>query len=254
MCRVGDGMRVQEGGAGEPVLLLLHGLGATSDVWNGMLPLLADRWPGRWLAPDLPGHGGSARLEGYTFDTVATRVAELVAPVARVVVIGHSMGGVVGVNLAGDGFGVHVAGVVGFGIKVSWTATEVEKAHALALRPVTWFDTRDQAADRYLRVSGLAGLVDPSADAVSQGLRTQSGRWRLAVDPLAFDVGAPDMPGLLANAAAPVVMARGEHDQLVSHEQLAALVPEPISLPGLGHNAHVEAPAEVLTLVELIDF
>ena len=254
MGRVGEGMRVQEGGTGEPVLLLLHGLGATSDVWNGMRPLLADRWPGRWLAPDLPGHGGSGRLEGYTFDTVAARVAELVDPVSRVVVIGHSMGGVIGVNLAGHGFGVHVAGVVGFGIKVSWTATELEKAHALALRPVTWFDTRDQAADRYLRISGLAGLIGPSDDAVSEGLRTRSGLWRLAVDPLAFDVGAPDMPRLLANATASVLMARGEHDRLVSHEQLAALVPEPISLPGLGHNAHVEAPAEVLRLVELIGF
>ena len=84
------------------------------------------------------------------------------------------MGGVIGVNLAGDRFGVPVAGVVGFGIKVSWTATELEKAHALARRPVTWFDTRNQAADRYLRISGLAGLADPSDDAVSQGLRTQS--------------------------------------------------------------------------------
>ena len=166
----------------------------------------------------------------------------------------RSTGGVIGVNLAGDRFGVQVAGVVGFGIKVSWSATELEKAHALALRPVTWFDTRDQAADRYLRISGLAGLLDPSDDAVSEGLRTRSGLWRLAVDPLAFDVGAPDMPRLLADATASVVMARGEHDQLVSHEQLAALVPEPISLPGLRHNAHVESPAQVLRLVEMIGF
>jgi pimeloyl-ACP methyl ester carboxylesterase len=47
------GLRVQQGGSGEPVLLLLHGLGATGDVWDGWRPLLARRWPGRWLAPDL---------------------------------------------------------------------------------------------------------------------------------------------------------------------------------------------------------
>jgi hypothetical protein len=29
------GLRVQEGGSGELVLLLLHGLGATGDVWDG---------------------------------------------------------------------------------------------------------------------------------------------------------------------------------------------------------------------------
>jgi pimeloyl-ACP methyl ester carboxylesterase len=47
----------------------------------------------------------------------------------------------------------------------------------------------------------------------------------------------------------PVVLARGEHDRMVSAEQLAALVPEPVVLPGLGHNAHVEDPAAVLRIV-----
>lgn len=28
--------RIQQGGDGEPVLLLLHGLGATGEVWNGL--------------------------------------------------------------------------------------------------------------------------------------------------------------------------------------------------------------------------
>jgi pimeloyl-ACP methyl ester carboxylesterase len=56
-------LRVQQGGSGDPVLLLLHGLGATGDVWDGWRPLLARRWPGRWLAPDLPGHGGSRQRD-----------------------------------------------------------------------------------------------------------------------------------------------------------------------------------------------
>jgi pimeloyl-ACP methyl ester carboxylesterase len=29
-----SGLRVHQGGSGEPVLLLLHGLGATGDVWQ----------------------------------------------------------------------------------------------------------------------------------------------------------------------------------------------------------------------------
>ncbi len=75
---MGAGLRVHEGGSGEPVLLLLHGLGATGDVWEGWRPLLAERWPGRWLAPDLPGHGGSGPLPGYTFDALAAAVAGIV--------------------------------------------------------------------------------------------------------------------------------------------------------------------------------
>ena len=45
-------------------------------------------------------------------------------------------------------------------------------------------------------------------------------------------------------------MARGEHDPMVTGARLAALVPDPVELPGLGHNAHVEDPAAVLALVD----
>ena len=179
MCRVGEGMRVQEGGVGEPVLLLLHGLGATSDVWNGMQPLLAGRWPGRWLAPDLPGHGGSGRLEGYTFDTVAARVAELVDPVGPVVVIGHSMGGVVGGSTwLATGSVCTWPGSSGSASRCPGPRPSWRRRTALALRPVTWFDTRDQAADRYLRIPGLAGLVDPSDRCGQSG--SADGVWSVA--------------------------------------------------------------------------
>jgi hypothetical protein len=37
---------------------------------------------------------------------------------------------------------------------------------------------------------------------------------------------------------------------MVSTAQLATLVPDPVDLPGLGHNAHVENPAALVPLVE----
>jgi pimeloyl-ACP methyl ester carboxylesterase len=236
------GLRVREGGHGEPLLMLLHGLGATGDVWAGWEPLLARRWPGRWLAPDLPGHGGSPPLSAYTFDGFAAAVADLVPAGTRVVVLGHSLGGVVGLALAGSRFAVPVQAVVGLGIKVAWTAEELDRARALAGRAPAWFASRDEAAARYLRVSGLAGLVPPDDPAVAAGLREQDGRWGLAMDPGAFAVGAPDMPRLLARSRAAVTLARGEHDSMNTDEQLARLGVPAATLPGLGHNAHVENP------------
>src|SRR5690349_19063918 len=82
-------LRVQQGGSGEPLLVLLHGLGATGDVWGSWQPLLAERWPGRWVAPDLPGHGGSPPLAAYTFDGFAAAVGDAVPSGDRVVVLGH---------------------------------------------------------------------------------------------------------------------------------------------------------------------
>jgi pimeloyl-ACP methyl ester carboxylesterase len=244
------GLRVHEGGSGEPLLVLLHGLGATGDVWDGWRTLLARRWPGRWIAPDLPGHGGSPPLAAYTFDGFAAAVAGVVPPPAQVVMLGHSLGGVVALALASGRFPVPVRAVIGLGIKVVWTGEELDRAQAAARRPPAWFTSRDEAAARYLRVSGLDGLLPAGDPAVDAGLREQDGRWRLAVDPGAFAVGAPDMPQLLARSRAPVTLARGEHDPMNTDEQLARLGAPAVTLPGLGHNAHVESPEISIGLLD----
>lgn len=251
---VGGSLHAQRGGSGHPTLLMIHGLGATGDVWDGVRRLLPGRWPGRWLAPDLPGHGGSRPLDRYTFDALASAIADEVDGDDPVLVVGHSLGGVVGISLAGGRFGVRTIGVIGIGIKVSWTPDELAKAATLAQRPVQWFDSRDAAAQRYLRVSGLDGLVEPTDPIVDQGIVHNNDRWRLTMDPAAFEVGAPDMPRLLAQARSTVMLARGEHDQLVTDEQLAALQAKPVTLPGLGHNAHVQDPRAVLALLARLRF
>src|SRR5579859_928964 len=252
------GLRVHEGGSGEPVLVLLHGLGVTGDVWETWRPLLARRWPGRWLAPDLPGHGGAPRLAGYSFDAMAAAVAGIVQrasvagivqPAAPVVVLGHSLGGVVGLALASGTFGVPVRAVIGLGIKVVWTDDDLARARALAGRPPAWFDSRDEAAARYLRVSGLDGLLPATDPAVDAGLRAEGGRWQLAMDPRTFAVGAPDMAQLLARSQAAVTLARGEHDPMNTDQQLAQLSPETVTIRGLGHNAHVESPERCIGLL-----
>ena len=129
-------------------------------------------------------------------------------------------------------------------------SSELDRARAFAHRPAAWYASRAEAAARYLRVSGLAGLLPADATAVDAGLREQDGRWRLAMDPGAFAVGAPDMAQLIARSQAPVTLARGEHDPMNTDEQLARLGPPAVTLPGLGHNAHVESPELSIALLD----
>ncbi|MGW4464119.1 alpha/beta fold hydrolase [Micromonospora sp. NPDC004704] len=232
-----------------PTLLLVHGLGATGAVWDRWRPYLDEHWPDRWLAPDLPGHGVAKPLPRYTFGALAGSLADLLDRDRPVVVLGHSLGGVLALALASGWFGVRVRTAIGLGIKVRWSADELARAGALARRPVTWFDSYEAAADRHLKVSGLAGLLPPDDPAISTGVVAQDGRWRLALDPAAFGVGEPDLPGLLAAARGRVVLARGEHDPMVTAEQLTVLSPSAVTLPGLGHNAHVEDPLTVSGLL-----
>lgn len=242
-------LRVQQGGSGEPVLLLVHGLGATGDVWSGLHDILNARWRGRWVTPDLPGHGRSSPLARYSFGHLAAAVAETVPPVSRVIVLGHSLGGVVALSLASGWFGVRVSAVCGLAIKVEWTVEDLARAQALSSRPNPVYRTRGEAAERYLRLAGLAGLLAPEQVSDAALAHGDDG-WTVAFDPAAFAVGAPDMAGLLAASSASVILAAGEHDPMCTADQLRKLVPAPVILPGLGHNAHVESPDALWPIIE----
>lgn len=225
---------------------MLHGLGATAEAYDGVVAMLPDAWAGGWLALDLPGHGRSDWAAPYGFARHADAVLALLPADRSVVVLGHSMGGVVALELATD---PRVVGVVAFGVKVSWPDEDVAMAQRVAARPVQTFATREEAVGRYLRLAGLSDLVAADDPLVSAGIVETADGWRVAQDPATFGVGVPDMVGLLAAAQCPVVLARGEHDPMVSDDDLSRLVPDPVVLAGLGHNAHVEAPAAVLALV-----
>lgn len=216
-------------------LVLLHGLGANGRVW--------DSWPYPRHAPDLPGHGSAATLASYTFESMAAAIAETLPVRRELVVLGHSLGGVIALELASGRYGVQVDRVIALGVKVTWTPDDLGRAGALAQKPIAWFDNRDEAAARFLKVSGLQGLVDPASQVVDHGLVMVDGRWRLAMDPGTFGVGAPDMARLIAASQAEVILARGELDPMNTDAELAALHDQVVTLPGLAHNAHVEDPS-----------
>lgn len=231
-----------------PLLVLLPGLGATADVWFGVEQVLAERWPGGWLAIDLPGHGRSEWAAPYTFARHADAVRTLLPDNRDVVLLGHSMGGVVALELASSGRPV-ATGVVALGVKVHWPDEHVAAAAKLAARPVAHVASRTEAVERYLKLGGLTGLIEPDDPATASGIVETPDGWRVAQDPATFGVGVPDMTALLDRATCTVVLARGENDSMVSDTDLQALTPNTITLRGLGHNAHVEDPAAVVSLV-----
>jgi len=238
-------VHVRRGGSDGPALVLLHGLGATGDVWHAA----AGAWPGTWIAPDLPGHGRSAPLAEYTFDSLATALAPVVPADRPVVVLGHSLGGVIALALGADRYGPPVGAVCGLGIKIRWTAQELAKAAELADRPQKVFASRDEAAERALKVAGLWQLVPTDSALVDDALVETSDGWRLALDPAAYRVGAPDLAALIAASRAPVVLAAGERDPMCPPEHLFAAHAQGVVLPGLGHNAHVEKPDALVPLL-----
>jgi pimeloyl-ACP methyl ester carboxylesterase len=241
------------GGAGPRLLVLLHGMGATREVWGPLVATIGTRWEGSWIAPDLRGHGRSAHANNYALGLHAADVAELVQGAddwSEIVVLGHSMGGVVALALASGWFGIVPSQVFGLGIKVSWTPEELAQLAKLAATPARSFETREAAIDRYLKVSGLTGLVSPDSPAASAGVGKGPDGWRLAADPATASIGAPPMRALLAAAKASTHLARGESDAMVAHDQLAAFDSAAVTLTGVGHNAMVQDPIAVWRWLE----
>lgn len=243
----------ERGGNSGPVLVLLHGLGANGTVWDGMRPLIAGQWPGRWLIPDLRGHGRSFHGAPYGFGIHAADVAALIEPGAETVVVGHSMGGVVALTLATGLFGVNVKKAVAFGVKSRWSDDDYAKAEAVAAMPVKYLDSEAEAIDRYLKVSGLKGLVDPGSPAARLGVRAENGKFRLAVDPLTNGLGRADFAALATMIKSPVKLLSGEKDPIGSAADMGAVWGGEVAvLPGLGHNCHVEAPETLWKAMGLI--
>ncbi len=97
-----NGVRIwyTEHGSGEP-LLLLHGLGSSSDDWLLQIPAFSSRW--RVIAPDLRGHGRTPLPDAaLTIEQMAADMAELLERLdARPAhLLGLSMGGCVALALA----------------------------------------------------------------------------------------------------------------------------------------------------------
>ncbi len=96
------GHRVVYRSAGSgPVVVLVHGITSTSATWAKVLPYLAERFT--VIAPDLIGHGESAKPRGdYSLGAYASGIRDLLIALGheRATFVGHSLGGGVAMQLA----------------------------------------------------------------------------------------------------------------------------------------------------------
>jgi pimeloyl-ACP methyl ester carboxylesterase len=90
------GHKVRYAAAGKrgPLLVLIHGIAGTSEQWEPVVPLLAERHT--VIAPDLVGYGQSGAGNGdYSLGGYASGVRDLLVALGhvRATLVGHSLGG-----------------------------------------------------------------------------------------------------------------------------------------------------------------
>lgn len=139
-----------------PDLVLLHGWGLHSGVWDETLPALAGRF--RVHAVDLPGHGYSAHVPAPDFDAAVEVVAAVIPE--RSLLCGWSLGGLVAQRIARK----HRTKVRALAL-ISTTPCFTERAdwpHAMKAGTLEAFaaglrDDRDATLENFVRLSALNG-------------------------------------------------------------------------------------------------
>ncbi len=166
------GLAAIQSGSG-PDVLLLHGVGLRAEAWGAQLDGLASA--GRLTAPDMPGHGESplntsnGKLSDYR-DAVQSVLDCLNGPV---IVVGHSMGAMIALDLAAKAMD-QVRGVVALNavFERSAKAAQAVQDRAAELDGKTQVDPTD-TLHRW-----FGDVASPERDACYE--------WLTAMDPAAY--------------------------------------------------------------------
>ncbi len=262
----GRSISYAEAGSG-PVLLLIHGMAGTCDNWNAVLEPLARAHT--VIAPDFPGHGGSAPGSGdYSLGTLAAGLRDLLLTLGhdRATLVGHSLGGGVAMQftyqfpemverlvlVSSGGLGPDVSPVLraaalpGADLFIAATA-DVGRWTGNALRSALGAVGVRPSIDVAEVARGYASLSDPARRAAFLAtLRSVVGTGGQRVDASDRLYLADEMP---------LLIIWGDNDPIIpsrhgkrAHEDLPGSRLE--IFDGVGHLPQLEAPGRFIAVLE----
>ncbi len=214
-----------------PVILLLHGITSSSRTWKAITPRLARDYT--VIAPDLLGHGHSAKPEGdYSLGGYASGIRDLMIAlgIPKVTVVGHSLGGGVAMQFAYQ-FPQRVSRLAlvatgGIGPEVNPILRAAALPGAELVLPVLFNPTVRNALFRFRRgVSSIGLKPNPDLEGVADGFasltRADARRAfldtvRSVIGPAGQRVSADDR--LYLTAEIPSLIVWGDHDRIIPVE------------------------------------
>ncbi len=263
----GGSIHVLERGHGRP-LILIHGVTLQARVWAPQFNLLADRY--RVLAMDVRGHGRStAGRDGFGRRIAARDVAAVVDHfgVEGAVVVGHSMGGMILMEFAGDFpdlLGKRVAGLVFMDTAAYQVLPKIALPvmQALGRRVRTRYESGRPVPDRPMGdddmswvMTRLAFGARPSARAVDEVRRCGAEVPQSTALPSWIDILDHDARDARGATSTPSMILVGSRDLLTpvaGARRIAELLPHARLevLPGCGHQLMQERPFEFARLLD----
>ncbi|MGY8523837.1 alpha/beta fold hydrolase [Paracidovorax citrulli] len=247
--RHANGVATLTAGSGPVAVVLLHGIGGGKSAWPAQLTALAQQGY-RAVAWDMPGYGDSPPIDSYDFAGLAAALVPVLDAERRqgrrVVLLGHSMGGMV----AQEAYAASPASIDG--MVLSGTSAAFGKPDGDWQRE--FVAARTAPLDAGQSMASLAGglvrgMVAPDAPAEGVALATSV---MAAVPPQTYRaaLGALvrfDRREALARIAVPVLLLAGEHDRNAAPAVMERMAPriadvQYLCLPDVGHLANMERP------------
>ena len=254
-----------------PVLVLVHGIAGSASTWRDVLPALGRHFT--VIAPDLLGHGASDKpRHDYSLGAYANLLRDLMVAlgIERATIVGHSLGGGIGMQLAYqhplrcERLVLVASG--GLGPEVSWMLRALSLPGVEYLMPVIFpavARTAGAAIGRRLYRLGLrAPLFAQEWDAYAALTEPENRHpfvrtLRSVIDVNGQAVSAHDR--LYLSARLPTLIVWGGRDHIIPADHAAAAheaIPGSrlVIFEGAGHFPHVEEPAAFVdAVVEFVD-
>lgn len=244
------------GKIGQPGLLLLHGNGAHADWWSYIAPFFADSY--RVAALSWAGMGGSAHRAHYDLPSFVAQLFEvseaagLFAAAVKLVIVGHSFGGLpMMVAAATAGERIKAAVIVDTPFRQMGQGRPPNATD----RPHKVYPTLAEALARF-RFAPLQECANPYiVDHIARGsLLEVPGGWSWRFDPYLwsrFEFGKP--ADWLLKPACPVALIWGERSAIMPPEMvrdLRDLLPPgspAFGIPDAAHHVMVDQPLAFVT-------
>ena len=262
----GDRVAYRDAGNGE-VLLLIHGMARSSATWRSVLPQLSKKF--RVIAPDLLGHGESAKPRtDYSLGAFAVLLRDFLDElgVGQATVVGHSLGGGVAMQfvyqhpdyakrlvlISSGGLGPDVGLILRL---LSAPGAELVLP-IIAPKPVLTVGNKLGSSLRAAGIHSPRGAETWNAYSSLSDRQTRESflkTLRSVVDYRGQAVSA--LNRLQARADLPVMAIWGDRDGIIPVDHAYAAHEARTDsrlevLPGVGHFPQVEAPNEVVELIE----
>jgi len=261
-----NGLRVhylEWGDANAPPVVCVHGYTSSAQAFNAPARAFQDRF--HLIAPDVRGHGESAwSLAGeYQYRDQVSDLAALADQLglARFILIGTSMGGIIAMAYAGA-HGERLRGLVINDIGPDVEGGSQRITQMVGNRPEEFATLEDAMAYRRQMSPIVAGRREEDQRELALGVLRQrpDGRWVWKMDPAYIQQrvqrGAPSRPALwpvLERLPCPTLVVWGTESDVLSETQarrMVEVVPrgELVAVPGVGHAPTLVEPVVLAAL------